>query len=123
MKKLLLVLSFALLSTNPPRVSAQTQSQGAPPSSMRSAYAEKLLIPGVPNSGKINDHLYRGAQPRDPGLVELKKSASPPSSISGKKIPRKLHGSKKPRNHWGFASCTSPWTDGLLRPMNRSFSF
>ncbi|HMD38586.1 MAG TPA: protein-tyrosine phosphatase family protein [Candidatus Acidoferrum sp.] len=73
MKKLLLVLSFALLSTNPPRVSAQTQSQGAPPSSMRSAYAEKLLIPGVPNSGKINDHLYRGAQPRDPGLVELKK--------------------------------------------------
>src|SRR5271170_8384896 len=73
MKKLLLVLSFALLSTNPPRLSAQTQSQGAPPSSMRSAYAEKLLIPGVPNSGKINDHLYRGAQPRDPGLVELKK--------------------------------------------------
>src|SRR5271163_50898 len=73
MKKLLLVLSFALLSTNPPRVSAQTQSQGAPPSSMRSAYAEKLLIPGVPNSGKINDHLYRGAQPRDAGLLELKK--------------------------------------------------
>lgn len=40
---------------------------------MRSAYAEKLRIPGVPNSGKINDHLYRGAQPRDPGLLELKK--------------------------------------------------
>jgi protein tyrosine/serine phosphatase len=40
---------------------------------MHSAYGEKLRIAGVPNSGKINDHLYRGAQPRDPGLVELKK--------------------------------------------------
>jgi len=40
---------------------------------MRSAYGDKLRIEGVPNSGKINDHLFRGAQPRDLGLVELKK--------------------------------------------------
>ena len=40
---------------------------------MHSAYGEKLHIPAIPNSGKINDHLYRGAQPKSQGLVELKK--------------------------------------------------
>lgn len=40
---------------------------------MRSAYGEKLRIAGVPNAGKINDHFYRGAQPHETGLRELKK--------------------------------------------------
>ena len=48
------------------------QSQAAVPSIMHSAYGEKLRIAGVPNAGKINDRLYRGAQPRDPGLLQLK---------------------------------------------------
>jgi len=52
---------------------AQTQVQPSTPSSLHSAYGEKLRLAGVPNSGKINDRLYRGAQPRDPGLLELKK--------------------------------------------------
>lgn len=55
------------------RSSAQTTAQTPPPASMRSAYGEKLHIPGIPNSGKINDFLYRGAQPREQGLPELKK--------------------------------------------------
>jgi protein tyrosine phosphatase (PTP) superfamily phosphohydrolase (DUF442 family) len=38
-----------------------------------SAYGDKLKIRGVPNPGKINDHLYRGAQPNEQGLEELKK--------------------------------------------------
>jgi tyrosine-protein phosphatase SIW14 len=37
------------------------------------AYGEKLHIAGIPNAGKINDKLYRGAQPKQAGLVELKK--------------------------------------------------
>jgi len=40
---------------------------------MRSAYGEKLRITGIPNTGRINDHLYRGAQPKSQGLAELKK--------------------------------------------------
>jgi tyrosine-protein phosphatase SIW14 len=40
---------------------------------MRSAYGEKLHISGIPNSGKINEYLYRGAQPKEQGLPELKK--------------------------------------------------
>jgi protein tyrosine/serine phosphatase len=73
MKRAPLILSLAFLSVFPARLFAQTQVQPSTPSSMHSAYGEKLRIAGVPNSGRINDHLFRGAQPRDPGLLELKK--------------------------------------------------
>ena len=68
-----LLLSLVLAAVLPARLFAQKQVQPSTPSSMHSAYGEKLRIEGVPNSGKINDRLYRGAQPRDPGLLELKK--------------------------------------------------
>jgi len=42
-------------------------------SDMQSAYAEKLHIDGIPNAGKINEHLYRGAQPKLAAFAELKK--------------------------------------------------
>jgi len=54
-------------------LSAQDHSQSFPASVMRSAYGEKLRVPGIPNIGRVNDHLYRGAQPRLQGLAELKK--------------------------------------------------
>jgi protein tyrosine phosphatase (PTP) superfamily phosphohydrolase (DUF442 family) len=73
MKISLLLLSLVFVPAASMHLFAQTQPQAAAPPVMHSAYAEKLRIPGVPNAGKINDHLYRGAQPRDPGLVELKK--------------------------------------------------
>lgn len=68
-----LLLSLVLAAVLPARLFAQKQVQPSTPASMHSAYGEKLRIEGVPNSGKINDRLYRGAQPRDPGLLELKK--------------------------------------------------
>jgi tyrosine-protein phosphatase SIW14 len=37
------------------------------------APAEKIKIEGVPNAGKINETLLRGAQPSAQGLAELKK--------------------------------------------------
>ena len=40
---------------------------------MHSSYGEKIRIPFIPNSGRINEHLYRGAQPKAEGLAELKK--------------------------------------------------
>jgi tyrosine-protein phosphatase SIW14 len=46
----------------------------APPV-MRSAYGEKLRLPGLPNGGRVNDVLYRGAQPHPVGMQELKKLA------------------------------------------------
>jgi tyrosine-protein phosphatase SIW14 len=49
-----------------------SSSPAAPPV-MRSAYGEKLRLPGVPNGGRVNDSLYRGAQPHTAGLQELKK--------------------------------------------------
>jgi tyrosine-protein phosphatase SIW14 len=38
-----------------------------------SAPAEKLKIAGVPNAGKVSDELFRGGQPSNQGLAELKK--------------------------------------------------
>jgi len=40
---------------------------------MRSAYGEKLKLPGLRNGGRVNDFLFRGAQPREEGMPELKK--------------------------------------------------
>ncbi len=68
-----LILAIAFLPVLPARISAQSHVQPSTPSSIHSAYGVKLRIAGVPNSGRINDRLYRGAQPRDPGLLELKK--------------------------------------------------
>lgn len=73
MKRLFLILSLVLASASPLRISAQAQAQAATPSVIHSGYGERLRISGIPNSGKINDHLYRGAQPGAPGLLELKK--------------------------------------------------
>jgi tyrosine-protein phosphatase SIW14 len=56
-----------------PQGRAQNTSQPITPSVMSSAYGEKLKIHGIPNPGKINDGLYRGAQPSEEGLEELKK--------------------------------------------------
>ena len=73
MNRMLLFLSLMLVSAFPARLPAQSPSQAALPPIAHSAYGEKLRIAGVPNAGKINDRLYRGAQPRDPGLRQLKK--------------------------------------------------
>ncbi len=48
-------------------------SSPAAPLVMRSAYGEKLRLPGLPNGGRVNDSLYRGAQPHTAGMQELKK--------------------------------------------------
>ena len=66
-------LSLMLISVYPARLPAQSPWQAALPSIAHPSHGEKLRIAGVPNAGKINDRLYRGAQPRDPGLRQLKK--------------------------------------------------
>ena len=57
----------------PLRLFAQDIAKPSTPSVMSSAYGDKLKIRGIPNPGKINDGLYRGAQPNEQGLEELKK--------------------------------------------------
>jgi len=48
------------------------QSPQAATDSLRSGFAEKVHIAGVPNAGKISEHFYRGAQPQAGGLEQLK---------------------------------------------------
>jgi len=61
------LLSSQLLAQEKP--SAQPGA-GAP---VQPAYGEKLQLAGIHNAGKISNVLYRGAQPRENGLAELKK--------------------------------------------------
>ena len=65
---LLVALPLSLFSQS----SSQSVSQPSAPSFTQSAFGQKLHISGIPNAGKISDVLYRGAQPREVGLSELK---------------------------------------------------
>ncbi len=47
--------------------------QSAAPVAVSAIHGEKLYIAGIHNAGKINDALFRGAQPKENGLTELKK--------------------------------------------------
>src|SRR5580658_7750247 len=123
MKRSPLILSLVFVSVLAAQLSAEKQVQPSTPSEMHSAYAEKLRIPGVPNSGKINDHLYRGAQPRDPGFVELKKLGITTIVNLRDEDPEKFGWEEKERNHWAFASFTFQCRAGLRRQTIRSRNF
>lgn len=67
-----LLLGFSL-----PASHARAAQSAAP--AAKAAYAapavpaQKLRLPGLPNLGRVNDRLYRGAQPKEEGWAELKK--------------------------------------------------
>ena len=74
MDRLLLTLAFLLSLPFPlfPQTSSQTLSQPSTPAFTQPPLGQKLHINGIPNGGKISEVLYRGAQPRETGISELK---------------------------------------------------
>lgn len=64
------IILLLLLATG---AAGQQPSPSSTAPVMRSAYGEKLKLAGLPNGGRINVSLYRGAQPHPNGLTELKK--------------------------------------------------
>lgn len=76
---LVLLLFFALLSVSPlgraPRIvlSRASLSVSSLPSDSTPAFAEKITIPGIRDAARVNDFLFRGSQPDQLGLEELKK--------------------------------------------------
>ena len=64
--------TFALFLFLPLRIFAQTAAPASAPSLTPRTFGQKLQIAGVHNAGKITDSLYRGAQPKETGLSELK---------------------------------------------------
>jgi protein tyrosine/serine phosphatase len=66
-----LILSGLLSS----QLFAQEQATAQPgaPGKEQPAYGQKLHLAGIHNAGKIKDVLYRGAQPKEAGLAELKR--------------------------------------------------
>jgi tyrosine-protein phosphatase SIW14 len=74
MRSLRTIFFFSALTIFSTIISTSLLGQTSPPSSapiMRSAYGERLKLNGLPNGGKINDALFRGAQPRGNGIKEL----------------------------------------------------
>jgi protein tyrosine phosphatase (PTP) superfamily phosphohydrolase (DUF442 family) len=67
------LILFVLCSFVPFTLPAQSASGSSAAPAVNLAHGQKLHIPGVRNAGKITDVLYRGAQPREQGLSELKK--------------------------------------------------
>jgi protein tyrosine phosphatase (PTP) superfamily phosphohydrolase (DUF442 family) len=72
-KTLLALCCFAAPCISSAQVAASAATQPAIDKASFGAPAEKLKIAGVPNAGKISDVLFRGAQPSEQGLAELKK--------------------------------------------------
>jgi protein tyrosine phosphatase (PTP) superfamily phosphohydrolase (DUF442 family) len=65
---LLFILSFPLFAQTPVPASVSTSVPAFP----QPAHGEKLRIAGIHNAGKITNTFYRGAQPNEMGLSELK---------------------------------------------------
>jgi protein tyrosine/serine phosphatase len=67
--------ALTLLGLLSAQLLAQEKASAQPPSSatVPPAHGEKLHITGIHNVGKINDVLFRGAQPKENGLAELQK--------------------------------------------------
>jgi tyrosine-protein phosphatase SIW14 len=64
--------TLALVFLLPFPLFAQTPSPAAAPAFPQPAHGEKIHITGIRNAGKITDFLYRGSQPKEAGLSELK---------------------------------------------------
>ncbi len=62
------ILSFPLFAQTPAPPAASTSAPAFP----QHVHGEKLRIAGIHNAGKITDAFYRGAQPNEMGLSELK---------------------------------------------------
>lgn len=75
MKRTLLLLILFFFAAAP--FFAQTQppasAQPSSPAAVQPAFGQKLHIAGIRNGGKISAVLYRGAQPSEQGLSEMKK--------------------------------------------------
>lgn len=69
------LLALTLLGLLSSQLLAQEKASAEQPASaaVPPIYGEKLQIAGIHNAGKIHEVLFRGAQPKESGLAELKK--------------------------------------------------
>jgi tyrosine-protein phosphatase SIW14 len=73
MKRTLLFLIFLGLLSSQLLAQERPLTQPSAAAAVQPTYGVKLHLAGIHNAGKINDVLFRGAQPKDGGLTELKK--------------------------------------------------
>ncbi len=72
LKRTLFFLIFLGFLSSQLLAQEKAAAQPTAPTAMRPTYGEKLHIAGIHNAGRIDAVLYRGAQPKEQGLEELK---------------------------------------------------
>lgn len=72
-KRTFFALIFLGLLSSQLLAQEKASARPAAPAGVESTHGEKLHIAGIHNAGKINDVLFRGAQPQENGFAELKK--------------------------------------------------
>lgn len=73
MKRTFFVLILLGLLSSQLLAQGKASTEPPAPAAVLTVHGEKLHIEGIHNAGKINDVLFRGAQPQESGLAELKK--------------------------------------------------
>lgn len=69
----LLLAAIFLLSPDRRSFSQSSPEAHGSHAPIQPAAAQKLILSGLPNAGKVNDFLFRGGQPKPEGIAELKK--------------------------------------------------
>jgi tyrosine-protein phosphatase SIW14 len=88
---------------------------------LRSAYAERLRVTGLANGGRVNDSLFRGAQPRMEGMQELKKLGVTTIVDLRGEDPSKLEWEKKQAETLGMRFVSIP-VSGWGPPSNQQIA-
>lgn len=70
---LLATLTLLLASVTATARAQEAANPGIPLTADDHTIAHKIILPGVPNLGQVNQRLYRGAQPSNDGLANLLK--------------------------------------------------
>ena len=73
MRSFFLPIVLLAATASPHGVLAQSPANAATSSVSRTQFGEKLRLEGLPHAGKIDESLYRGAQPHKEGFAQLKK--------------------------------------------------
>jgi tyrosine-protein phosphatase SIW14 len=84
---------------------------------IQSAYGVKLKLAGLPNGGKVNSVLFRGAQPQIAGLQELKKLGVTTIVDLRGEDPDKTEWERRQANELGFRFISIP-VSGWSPPSN-----
>ncbi len=126
--KLFSALVFSIISLYAVRRQLPPPEKNSSETISAPRFGEKLTLPGLPHGGKINDSLFRGAQPHKQGFKELKNLGITTIVDLRRDDSQKLDWERKQAESIGIrflnipVSGWAPPTNDQSRPISFSFS-